>query len=404
MTDERLTNHLRIELYKHLFPRVLKEDQENGVESYIHFWDDPLLKWDEGALWDEMGVVPVLKNVFFAIEKEESKDVEFIDKLPDLVDPDKCPADFLNIMARSLGHPLEEGLEEAKKREVIKSVIDLNKIRGRELSWDIFYRMIGWQVKAIPLWKKQIFEANEEYSRERYEVATVEDELLGPSGSKYYVGSFVEKPVRPGSITIKVDGKVFRDDDNSLGENFGGLLAQDGSVGSFNYPKGEYNLTLENTAGTDVLASYDKVTGEFPYRAARADLEFFIFLQEESGTHTFDQAVLDRLLLRAEEVRPIHVLLRLIILVLDAPEQINDFATDGLHCGPRLGRDVRSAEYRFYAADVGLGAQDLDLVVEKNTLVGDDDLNVIMEERVSLCSISDKLIVEFSDATPTQYW
>ena len=90
MTDKRLTNNLRAELYKLLFPKIIEEDQKYGVESFINYWDDPLLKWDEGALWDELGIVPVIKNFFFAIEMEETKDLEYIDRLTDLVDPDRA--------------------------------------------------------------------------------------------------------------------------------------------------------------------------------------------------------------------------------------------------------------------------------------------------------------------------
>lgn len=404
MTDKRLTNNLRVELYKLLFPKIIEEDHKGGVESYINFWDDPLIKWDDGALWDELGVVPVIKNMFFAIEQEESRDLEFVDKLTDLIDADKCPEDFLDVMARSLGYPLEEGLEEAEKREVVKSIVHLHKSRGREVSWEVFYRMMGWEIQAIPLWKKKIFEDNDDYHTERYRTEEVENEQIGVAGSQYYDGFLTQAPVKPGSVRIKVDGKVFRDDGNRFGTNYGTLIAGDDSTGTVNYATGEYHIELENVSSTDVFVDYHRVTEEFPYKAARVDLEFYIFLDDSKDTHTFTQATINRLLERVEEVRPIHVLLRLIILVLDAPEEVNDFATDGIVCGPRMGKDVRQAEYRFYAADSGLDSKDSTFEINKLNLSGADDKIRILSERVGICPTADKLTIEFDNGSPTQYW
>jgi len=282
MVDKKLTNNLRVELYKYLFPRVIEEDQNNGVETYINFWDDPLLKWDEGVLWNEVGIVPVIKNLFFAIEQEETKDLEFIDGISDLINPNKCPKRFLGYMARSLGHPLEDGLEEVEQREVIKSIITLNKSRGKELSWEVFYRMIGWKVKAIPLWKKNIFEENDGYSRVKHESSYIENELLGGAGSSYYSGTVGYAPIQPGSIRVAVNGMVFRDNDDKMSSSYGTLVAQDNSTGEFKYATGEYTINLEVVSSTPITMSYKQITETFPYKAARVDLEFFLLLDESA--------------------------------------------------------------------------------------------------------------------------
>lgn len=397
----KLGNKLRADLYTRLFPEVIREDLKTGVDSYIHFWDDPEVTWDDGHLWDEIGVLPILKNIFYAIEEEEGADLTEIDRLTDLVDPNVCPEEFLDYMADSLGHSLEEGLTVEAKRETIKSIMHLNKIRGRELSWAVFYRMLGYQIAGVPLWKKDIYEANDNYSPTRYTTESITDELLGTSGLTNYSGTLANSPIKPGTLRLKVSGKVFRDNNDELSDDYGKLITQDGSAGTINYAKGDYQIELTTPATTNLTANYEHITEEYPYRAARVDLEVFYYLGEESSGIPFDQEAVRRLLTRLEEVRPIHVLVRLVILVLDVPEILEDFCTDELLCGPTLAKDVRSNEYRFYAADGTELGEDEGVILEK---VGTTtEQNLLVEDGMSLCLFPDTVTVEFSDGRPNQY-
>lgn len=396
------SNKLRADLYTRLLPEILKEDLEHGVDSYVRFWDDPVSKWDEG-FWDEIGVLPVIKNMFYAIEREEVLDLQAIDDLTDLVDPNKCPEEHLDIMARSLGHPLEEGLTESEKREVIKSIIPLNKVRGRELSWLIFYRMLGFKVQGIPLWKKEVYEDQGRYSRTQYETISITNEHLGTAGLTDYSGTLVQRPILPGSIRVNTSGKVYRDNGDKLSSNYGDLIAADGSTGSFHYVRGKYVLSFSDPTTTDVYVDYEHITEEYPYRAARVDLEVFFYLDDEdNGSHPFDQELLDKVLARLEEVRPIHVLVRLVVLILDAPEKIEGFATDLLKCGPHKGKDVRDNEYRFFAVDYAEGPQDGPLIAIKDGTT--DETLVHLEDPTRLGLNPDTLTIEFSDGSPTQHW
>ncbi len=398
-----LGNQLRAELYMKLFPEIIREDHRRGVDGFVRFWDDPLGRWDDGGFWDEMGVTPVLKNIFYAIEREEEIDLEEIDKLTELVDPDKCPAEFLDIMARSLGHPLEEDLTEQGQREAIKSIIQLNKSRGKELSWDVFFRMIGFTVRGVPLWKKSVHESQDRYAREQYVTNSISNEVIGTAGLTDYSGTLLNRPLKPGSIVIKTSGKTYRDNDNKISENFGNLVAADGSEGSFNYARGKYKLKFSSPTTTDLTVSYEHITDAFPYRAARVDLEVFFSISEEAAVgQQFDNELLDKILDRLEEVRPIHVLVRLVILVLDSPDVLEDFASDEVECGPDMGKDVRTDEYRLYAADLAEVGKDDGLFAIKQG--AGTDTSYLVDEHLKMGINPDSLEILFSDGSPPQYW
>lgn len=395
-----LGNNLRADLYTKLLPAILEEDLGTGVNSFIHFWGDPM-RWGDDALWGELGLLPVLKNLFYAIEKEETADLVEIDGITDLVDPDRCPIQFLDAMARSLGHPMEDNLTEAGRREAIKSIINLYKSRGRRISWQVFYRMLGFTVNTIPLWKKDIYEEDEQYSTIRYVTSDVLGEILGTPGLTDYSGLLASPPIRPGSLRIQVDGKVFRDDGNRLSQNFGQLVTNDGSTGSINYATGRYQISLSSAATTNVVAEYATITNEFPYHAARVDLEVLFYL-DDPLIGPLDTHFLERVLQRLEIVRPVHVVVRLVIFVLDIPETLDDFVTDGLRCGPSLGKDVRDTEYRMYAADLVCSGEDNGLLVETTGATTEKDLKA--DDLFIVATNPDLLKIEYSDGQPTEYW
>jgi hypothetical protein len=398
-----ISNHLRVDLYSKLLPAIIKEDMAHGVESITNFWDDPDFVWDEGKMWDELGILPVIKNLFYCIEQEEVADLREIDHLRDLVDPNLAPDKFLDYLALTLGHPLEEGLTTEAKREVIRSVIALNKVRGRDLSWPVFFRLLGFQVVSTPLWKKNVHEENDDYSRTQYKTEQIIGEVLGTPGLTNYSGSVGDAPIQPGSFRLHVNGLTFRDNGDKLSSGYGTLISPDGSTGRINYATGRYQVNLAAVAATNLEADYKHITEEFPYHAARVDLELTFFLNEEPSTATesITEEFLHRVLARLELVRPIHVLVRLLIVVLDAPEVIDGFCTDTIFCGPTMGKDVRSDEYRFYAADLASGPGDAGMLIERTDTTNVDFLE---DDLVNWCQVPDTLTIEFSNGDPAQYW
>jgi len=392
-------NRLRVDLYTRLFPHIIREDNLRGVEGVVNFWDDPLLKWDGKALWNEVGILPVIKNLFFCIEKEEELDLQEIDGLTDLVDSDTCPEQFLDLIAGSLGYTLEDGLSEAGKRETLKSIIEINKSRGKRLSWDVFFRIGGFSVTTVPLWKKTIQESDGQYSRLQYQIAS-QTETVGTPGTAGYSGTLSNTPIRPGSVRIKVNGKTYRDDGNKLSGSFGQVVSADGATGQINYARGTYELVLPLVATTNVVYEYEQIINEYPYRAARVDLELF-YVVSEDGTHAFTEETIRKLLERLEYVRPIHVLVRLIVITLDIEDIVEDFARDEI-LPVHMAKDVRETEYRFYTADLAEAPMDQELVTYEDDVL--DRMKVHLEDQTAVGMNPDWLEIVFSDSTPTQYW
>jgi len=277
----------------------------------------------------------------------------------------------------------------------------LSKVKGRELSWEIFYRILGVDVQTYPLWKA-IPAETVNYSRTQFVTDSVSDELLGTPGNSSYSGQLLRYPIAPGALRIKVDGMSFRDNNDKLSSGYGTLITPDNSTGTINYATGKYTIELENPATTNILADYEAITTAYPYRAARVELELFLY-QGGPTPMPFDQELIDRVLSRLEEVRPIHVLIQTFIVVLDVEDTLPDFCSDAVCCGPHKAKDVRSNEYRFYAADLGPNVNDELLRVEKD-FGATKELNAIQEDHCPFVMNPDLLTIEFSDGQPTQYW
>jgi hypothetical protein len=262
----------RVDLYKLLFPAIQEEDQRTGLDSYTRFWNEDFNKWNED-IWNKVGLLPVIKNLFWAIETTDEDELKIIDNIRDLTDPTKCPERYLEAMALSLGHPLETGLVEEEKRQVILGLMDLYKSRGKPASWDVYYRMLGFEIVDTPLWKKKVIEDNYNYSVHRYVTEKITDENVGTLGSQGYSGSLANAPIKAESIRLSVSGLVFRDKIDPAATYRGTLLSQDGSTGTIDYRSGEYVIDLAVPATTDLLMSYAHILEEFPYHAARVNLE-----------------------------------------------------------------------------------------------------------------------------------
>lgn len=397
-----VSNHLREELYKELIPLIIQEDLKTGVFGPVKFWNDPILKWNDGSLWNQKGLLPVIKNLFFAIEREGELELAEIDGLPDLVDPDKAPVDFLEAMAESLGLPFSEDLSEAGKREHIKSIIELQKKRGTALSWEIFYRVLGFDVQAFPLWKKDINEANDQYSRQRYETQNVTGEVIGTVAATSFAGATNFFPIKPGTVRI-TDGSVFiKDESSRLSSNFGKLFTSSGFVGEINYATGRYSIQLGIPTVDSLTIDYEEITNEFPYHAARVDLEVF-FVPSENGEFStpIDDNLINRLLNRLEEVRPIQVLLRALIIKIVLEDTLEDFAAELRACpGPEMGKDERDVETRLYLVDKACIRGESIFFYERSDIA---QKNVVFEDEYSVTANPDNLIIEFSNGSPTQF-
>jgi hypothetical protein len=405
-------NANRLDLYRRLLPSIQEQDQASGAHGFSFHWDDPDSAWDDfasiEAAWDHIGLSPIYQELFYTLENRIGDDLAALESLDALTDPLRCPEEMLHRIAASFGYALERRLDEATKRAALIGLIDAFKARGTFGGFKVFYRLIGFEIINIyPLWKKAIHEEDGRYSRVRY-ITTPVTNPVGPAGVSTFTGRLPDTPVKPHSLRFTdtgVGGVIVRDEEGSL-------IGPGGESGSIDYTTGDYTLNLTAPAIGAVQASYLKVTDEYPYHAARLDLEINI---SPGGVPIplFDTAVLTSLFVRMEETRPIHVLLRTLSIVSELQDTFGadgiSGATDRAACvsarldhrdgvpfpGP-TGRDY------LYILDMGTKAED-DLRVD-HASSGTATVESNTDEILPIACPLDTLVIHRDDGPPDTFW
>jgi hypothetical protein len=314
-----------------------------GVQQKIDLFDFPNPQgsdtWDTtGAVWDKTGTQPVIQGLFWAIENQQGTQLEALDSLRTLTDPDSCPPQFLPIMAQSLGVSLNTGLSESAQRMVLRGLGDFYKSRGTELSWTVWLRSNGFTSRIYPLWKKLLnAEDLNEYSRSEYVTNAVSGEVLGPSGLQTYVHVVRAMPVVPLTLVVTEAGQVWREVERGV------LLSNAGGTGTFSYATGKLRLNSPVPTTSPPELSYETATDTFPYHAARVDLEVDLFPTTGNSPcnalpdvtdFIIDQPYISRITGLVDEVRPIHVKLRALGIVPTVEDELCNPVEDACACGP----------------------------------------------------------------------
>jgi hypothetical protein len=343
--DDRVggpNNKLRVDLYRRLIPQLQAQDQHSGMQGYNLHWNDPDAQWnklnDIRAQWNSIGLAPCIQTLFYVIETLEGEDLGILESMDALTDPLLCPEEVLPIIAASFGYRLKQELDVATKRLVVQGLFHAYKCLGQRIGFDVFYRMVGFRViRVYPLWKKDINEDQNRYNRTRYVKLDVVAEPVGPSGSASYNTILSETPIVPGSLRI-MDGTVVLKDEPSgylqEGIFFGvsaPIVGPGVESGSVNYQTGEVTVNFSGPTAGVVTADYAQVADEYPYRAARMDIEI---LMNPGGVPIplVDSEVLRSVLDRLDEVRPIHVLLRALTLAFEVIDSVSPGPHDRTAC------------------------------------------------------------------------
>jgi hypothetical protein len=411
MADREPRNKNRLDLYRRLLPKIIEQDQASGSQGYIAHWDDPGATWDEGGdedpvqtAWDAIGLSPVLQELFHVIEKASDEDLEVLESLDALVDPVRCPESLLPQIAASFGYRLDERHDAARKRQAVLGLMDAFRSRGQFVGFRVFYRLLGFRIIDIfPLWKKDIYEERSDYSRARYETTTISNDPIGNAGSTGYAGRLKDTPIKPGSIRISDTSVVLRDDPTVLPETIndprgrGDLIGPSGTVGEVNYLTGEFTLMLDAAAVGAVTADYERVDEEWPYHAARIDVEINL---SPGGVDIplVDLEVVDEILSRMDEVRPVHVLLRALALVAEIVDNFTPGASDRTGCTTMLknvltGINGNPGSNESWVLDSSPGASD-ELRITLDNLVGDDEEHQVMEDKAPIVCPLDTLVID----------
>lgn len=384
----------RPDLYGLLLPPLREEDAKTGTMTYLNHWDSPdeeVYLWDQpdnmdDAVWDKMGLRPVIQRLFWCLEEQEETMLEELESMSDLVNPDRCPARFLGYMASSLGYPLDGSLTEQEQRETIKGIMTAYGEHGTPLSWTVFYRMKGFKIKYYPLWKKIYAEDQDRYNRDRYVTTTAFPVMVLPGT---FVNSLPQAPLKPRSLILTDGTEIMRDDGKGL---FVGNL---GGYGTVNYLTGAMRLHF-NPPGPvgPILLNGETVNEEYPYHAARVDLDFFLVPLKGGAPPDVTPEFVSKILHYLDEVRPIHVIIRTFNLVMEIEEELENFVTDGGCCGPSVGVDHWEGEEMYYLGDLGPVPKDTFLHIDTGGTAQQiilDDLtpfiDPVMGDRLVLSSI-----------------
>lgn len=405
----RPTNQLRVDLYKFLLGRIQEEDQASGAFGYVFNWDDPTSGWDSGdpnQSWDKLGFRPVIQTLFYVLESMEGEDLGVLESLDDIMDPWRAPVELLPFIAASLGYDLEERLDEATQRQVVSGLVQAFKTSGQFIGFKVFYRMAGFQIiRIFPLWKVDVNEDRDRYSRVRHETTPI-NESIGPAGNLAYVGRLSDAPLKPGTLRITDTSVVLRDTapDPQTGlivPSVAQLIGPNGETGMVDYFTGQFTVELVNPAVGAVTADYERIDSEFPHHAARIDIE--IVLNPGGGpVPLVDNEVVRNILLRAEEARPVHVLLRALTLIAELEDTVSPMASDLTACTTHLqdARDGSPAllipgQNNQYFLDHGMSATDV-AAIDQITAGVLTRRDYLFEERAEVLCPMDALIITSS--------
>ena len=334
MADRDAWNELRVDLYRRLLPRIRREDQSSGAQGFDIHWDDPNAEWDSAGdptkavqmSWDHIGLAPFIQELFYVLETMEGEELEVLESLDALFDPLRCPESVLTDIAASFGYALEDSLDEPTKRTVVLGLQHALKTVGQTIGFHVFYRMAGFRLlNVIPLFKKDVFEENDDYSQERYSVTPITGKPVGPITVTSFAGQFGDAPLKPGTVRFTDGAVVVRSRED------GTLIGPTMESGTINHKTGAYTLNLAAPAVGAVTASYDRIDEEWPYIAARIDVE--LVMNPGGGIiPVVDPELVGDILKRLDEVRPIHVLLRALALVFELDDDFSPGATDLENC------------------------------------------------------------------------
>lgn len=347
--DDRMggaNNKLRVDLYRRLLPQIQQQDQQAGMQGYNLHWNDPDAAWnktnDIRSVWNSIGLAPCIQTLFWVIETLEGEELAVLEGMDSLTDPLNCPEEVLPLLAASFGYRLKQDLDVETKHIVVQGLFHAYKALGQRVSFDVFYRMVGFNVvRVFPLWKKAIFEDQDRYNRTRYVRAAVGAEPIGPAGGTSYNTILGSIPIVPGSVRITDGTRILKDAPEGFQQegiffgNVAPIIGPGAETGTINYQTGELTVNFGTLTAGAVVADYDQVADEFPYRAARMDLEV---IMNPGGVPIplTDSEALRSVLERLDEIRPIHVLLRALTLGFELDDTVSPGAHDNTVCTTML--------------------------------------------------------------------
>jgi hypothetical protein len=118
------------------------------------------------------------------------------------------------------------------------------------------------------------------------------------------------------------------------------LRSLNGAVGTIDYVQGTFFVTFTAAVAGPTSAAYQYTVDPHPFVAARVDLDVYLVPLTGGDTPVVDDNFLAHVLETIEDVRPIHILVRILALVMVVDDSVDDMATDDVCCGPETAIDI----------------------------------------------------------------
>jgi len=229
-------------------------------------------------------------NVF---AEELQSQYDSIQLIPEVTDPDKCPAALLGYLARSYGLFVDPDQTETRQRELIKLGQYAYQRRGAKPAVEIIFRLLGYDAVINELHTKQYKNVITNIAGDLITIESVGAELPDP-----------------------IVGGMFRERDLvALADVSGNPLSFDGHLTFIDSVTDAYNFVVDTGGGsgfsignTIAMFNYDpdRDTTHFPYRSSYFDIN----VTGRSNTVPLNPDTMDMVYYYVNEFKSSHARLR----------------------------------------------------------------------------------------------
>jgi P2-related tail formation protein len=327
-----------------MLPEIVRA-QDNELVSRgdvpLYAWDS-IPAWDtEPFTWDEViGPEPILKATVRVMQLELEKTCAEIASLTLLNNLDRVPKEFLPYHASLLGTPLPAATEIAQ-RSFLKELVRTYRRKGTPLSFFRLFEQLGFTLTLAETYQRKGDFAEITGPQMALKSNTlIVDEPLGTTvtGQTTYTFQVMETPITKGSIKLEVFDQSQTTPtvitDNGFGE------WSDGIVGDIDYFNGRVTFTLPGAPaliGQPIQITYNQRIDPFPDldnqrftdRVRSSVVKFAIEPKDLSIGLT--EEIIDRIALYLDLLKPAHVIIQSLDLLLRFVEDENENIDDELN-------------------------------------------------------------------------
>lgn len=300
----------------------------------VYSWDS-VPRWDtEPFTWDEViGPEPILKAATRIQQLELEKTCQEIDDLLLLYNLDRADTPYLPYLASQLGMPLPSASEQAQ-RSFLKQLAKTYRNKGTPASFRQLIESLGFNLTLVERYQRKDDGTILEGPQIRDVTSNlVLDEPVGATGPGVgpYNFTLLNRPIQRGSVRLKVyansatDPLIVQDDgEGGWSDNFGG---------SVEYNTGRISLILEappGLVGQPITATYRFFIDEFPdpfnlrYTDRWRSSLVSVSLSPKNASVALTTEIIDRLFLYFGILKPAHIILRNLDLLLSFTETVGE--------------------------------------------------------------------------------